>query len=59
MDCQKRCCALTSGKSELSEEIKAVMDFAVPGIVVCMVNKRCIAVDVKKSKIIIMLMLRV
>ena len=47
---------LTSGKFGLRDMIKRVIDLAVPGIVVCMVNSLCMAVLVKKPNIIIKLM---
>ena len=45
----------TSGILGLIAEMKKVMTFAVPGIVVCMAKRRCIAVDVKKPNMIMKL----
>lgn len=48
----------TSGKSGFKDKRKTVVDFAIPGMVFCMANKRCMAVVVKKPKIIIKLIVR-
>ena len=45
----------TSGILGLIDMMKKVMTLAVPGIVVCMAKRRCIAVDVKKPNMIMKL----
>jgi len=41
LDLKKQAGIITSGKSCLIDMRKKEMRFAVPGIVVCMVNRRC------------------
>lgn len=50
--CFKSC---TSGKSVFKDIMKNEMTLAVPGTVVCIVNKRCNVVEVKKPNMIIKL----
>ena len=50
---------LTSGKSGFSAMMKTVVVLAVPGVFICMVNRRCSAVLVKNPSIIIQLKERV
>ncbi len=45
----------TSGIFGLIDMTKFVMTLAVPGIAICMANRRCIAVDVKNPSISIKL----
>lgn len=47
---------ITSGKFGFRDKMKKVMTLAVPGIIVCIAKRRCMAVVVKKVNIIMRLM---